>query len=390
MRHGEEKYDVIVVGAGPAGSTAARHCAQGGLKTLLLEKERFPRFKPCAGGVTLGAVQELGINIPRSIIERTCTGMRVLVRRMEKEIRLTKPVSLMVDRSTFDQHLAAMAVEAGAAFADGEGCKEIKLAANNVIVETDKRVLNTPVIIGADGYFSKTRKKFRPGFEQDEIRYCVIAEIPMPSTEISRRFKDLVTIYYGFASMGYAWIFPKRSHLSVGVGGAPSQSRDMSNRLREFLSLNQLDPNTTIKGCFIPVSRWRHNTYTDRILLAGDAAGLVDSFSGEGIRFAIISGRLAAETVITAHSKADFSERTLRSYHEHLRDYLGHDMDSSNRITDLLFRYPNLILGTIVRNDEALEQYLLSVVGDIRFSDYVQWLKGRLPSYLTRRFLLPW
>ena len=390
MKYGEEKYDVIVVGAGPAGTTAARYCAQGGLKTLLLEKERFPRFKPCAGGVTLSASQELGIDIPQNIVERTCTGMRILVGRVEKEIRLPKPVSLMVNRSTFDQHLATMAVAAGATFSEGEGCKGIQIAAKNIIVETDKRVLSTPIVIGADGYFSKTRKKVRPGFDKDEIRYCVIAEIPMSSNEIARRFKDLVTIYYGFAAMGYAWIFPKRSHLSVGVGGSPSQSRDMPERLREFLSLNQLDPITSIKGCFIPVTRWRHDIYSDRILLTGDAAGLVDAFSGEGIRFAIISGRLAAETAITAHCKADFSVRTLRSYHDHVWDYLSRDLKSSNKATDLLFRYPNLILGTVVRNDEALEQYLLTVAGDIRFSDFMQWLKGRLPCYLMRRFLLPW
>jgi flavin-dependent dehydrogenase len=189
--------------------------------------------------------------------------------------------------------------------------------------------------------------------------------------------------------MGYAWIFPKGSYLSVGAGGTLSHSRDLPNRLREFLSLNHLDPNTSLRGCFIPVSRWRHDMYTNRILLVGDAAGLVDSFSGEGIRFAIASGKLAAETVITAHRKGDFSVRTLRGYQERCWERMGTDLDTSNRATDFMFRHLNLPLGSAVRNEEVLEQYLRSIRGEISFTHYVRWLKRRMPRYLVGRFLLP-
>jgi geranylgeranyl reductase family protein len=389
MKYREEKFDVIVVGAGPAGTTAARHCAKGGLKTLLLEKERLPRVKPCAGGVSVAAVRELGFEIPQQIIERQCTGMRVLFRGTEKEVRIPKPISLMVSRSAFDQHLATMAVRAGTLLSESEECTDIERGEDRIVIRTDLRVLSAPVVIGADGFFSRVRKSFLKKFEQDEIRFCVLAEIPMSSREISSRFKDLITIHYGHVSMGYAWIFPKGSHLSVGAGGALSSSKDLPNQLREFLSLNHLDPNTSLRGCFIPVSRWRHDMYTDRILLIGDAAGLVDSLSGEGIRFAIASGKLAAETVITAHRMGDFSVRTMMGYQERCWEQMGSDLDTSNRTTDLLSRYSNLFLGTIVRNEEALEQYLRSVTGEISFSDYVRWLKGRMPRYLIRRFLLP-
>ena len=388
MNPREEKVDVIVVGAGPAGATAARRCAGYGLKTILLEKERLPRVKPCAGGVTVAAARELGFDIPRKTIERQCTGLRILFRGVENEVRIPEPISLMVNRSDFDQHLATMAVRAGALLSEAEECNAIEPESDRVVVRTGQRVLSAPVVIGADGFFSRVRKLFRPKFDQDEIRYCVLSHIPMSPQEIVSRFKNLITIHYGFISAGYAWIFPKGSHLTVGAGGALSQSRDLPNRFREFLALNHLNPNANIRGCFIPVSRWRHNMYTDRILLVGDAAGLVDSFSGEGIRFAIASGKLAAETVITAHRKGDFTMQTLSEYQKRCWDDFGRDLERSNHTTDLICKHPNLVFGTVVRNDEALKQYIRCVTGEISFTDFIGWIRGRMPRYLIRRYLL--
>jgi len=389
MSTGEVRVDVIVVGAGPAGTTAARHCALYGLKTLLLEKSRLPRAKPCAGGVTVAAISELGLDIPENIIERKCTGLHIQFRGLENEVQSPEPISYMVTRSKFDHYLAAMAVRAGTLLYEDEECIDIEQENDRIVVRTDQRVLCAPVIIGADGYFSSVRKLFQPKFDRGEIRYCVLSNIPMSPHEISSRFNDLITIQYGFVSNGYAWIFPKGSCLSVGAGGVLSQSRDLPNRFREFLSLNHLNPDAELRGCFIPVSRWRHDIYTDRILLAGDAAGLVDSFSGEGIRYAIASGKLAAETVITAHHRGDFTTQTLHEYQERCWNDMGRDLDKSNRATDLISRHPNLFFGAIVGNDEAMKHYMRTVTGEISFSDFTGWIKGRMLRYLIRSFLLP-
>lgn len=388
MTSSGEQFDVIVVGAGPAGTTAARHCSSAGLNTLLLEKVQIPRFKPCAGGLTVAAARELGFDIPQKNIERQCKGLRIIFRDLEREVETPETFAFMVSRSSFDQHLASMAVQVGTLFSANEGCTSIERNKNSVVVRTERRTLRAPVVIGADGFFSRVRKQFCPKFKQDEIRYCLLADIPMSPREISTRFKDLITIHFGTVPEGYAWIFPKSSHLNVGAGGSLSQSRDLPNLFRRFLILNQLDPEVKIKGCFLPVSRWRHDIYTDRILLTGDAAGLVDSFSGEGIRFAIASGKLAAETVIAVHKKDDFTAQTLREYQERCWEYMGRDLYRSNRATDLLYRHPNLIFGTVVRNQEALEHYLRSVTGEISFSDYMRWIKSRMPRYFINRFLL--
>jgi len=294
----------------------------------------------------------------------------------------------MVKRSDFDQYLATMAVQAGALLSENEECTGIELEKHQVVIRTNRRLLSAPLVIGADGYFSKVRKSFHQKFDQDEIRFCVLADIPLSPLEIDSRFEDMITIHYDFVPRGYAWIFPKRSHLTVGAGGSLSHSRDLPNRFREFLSLNHLNPDAKLKGCFIPVSRWRHDFCTDRILLAGDAAGLVDSFSGEGIRFAIASGKLAAETAITAHRRGDFSMNILDTYQERCWDYMGRDLEKSNHVTDLLFRYPNLLFGTIVRNDEAMKQYTRTITGEMPFSDFARWIKSRMVRYLIGRYLL--
>ena len=381
-------FDVVVVGAGPAGSTAARHCALGGLKTLLLEKEPIPRSKPCAGGVTIAAARELDFELPESLIERRCTGMRVYLRKIECEVRMPSPVALMVTRSRFDAYLAQKAEEAGAELQDRTPCLGVSVEDGGVSVLTDRETCRASIVIGSDGFFSGVRKSLQLRFDRDETRFCVLSDIPLSPGEIDRRFGDLVVIHYGYVSMGYAWIFPKGDYLSTGIGGALSKSRDLPDRLRSFLELHDLNSGVPIRGCFLPVSRWRHDIVHDRILLAGDAAGLVDSFSGEGIRFAIASGKHAARTALEAHAQGDFSVKIMQQYQELCQRGIGRELQCSNRATDILFRHANLILGTAVRNEEALKRYLMTVRGDSSFSEFVGWLKKRMPRYLLRRFLL--
>ena len=387
MNNTSTRADVVVVGAGPAGATAARFCASAGLRTVLVEKSALPRQKPCAGGITAAACRELGFNIPAHIIERQCTGLHIKFRSVEVVSHPQQPIITMVERSSFDHHLATVAVRAGANLMDHEQCIGLEHRGNRVEVKTDRRTVSTPVVIGADGYFSRVRKSFHPGFHRDEIRFCVLAEIPLHPSEILDRFKNMVTIHYGFVPGGYAWIFPKRNHVTVGAGGSLLHSTLLPRQFREYLSTNHLDSNTPLKGCFIPISRWRHDMYTNGVLLAGDAAGLVDSFNGEGIRFAIASGRIAAETAIAAHEESDFTASMLGIYENRCLEYMGRDLQKAIRATDLCFRHPDLYFGTVVKNSEALSQYVRTITGEMSLSDFAAWIKKKMAWYMIKRYL---
>ena len=155
-----KKFDVIVVGAGPAGSTAARQCAINNLSTLLLEKEKFPRFKLCAGGVTRAAMDELDFELPKDIIERRCSGLKAGFNDHQNQVDFKSTVAYMVKRDKFDQKLADMAVEAGAVIHESEPCRDISLGRDNVSVHTDKNEYQGNLVIGADGFFSIVLKTF--------------------------------------------------------------------------------------------------------------------------------------------------------------------------------------------------------------------------------------
>jgi geranylgeranyl reductase family protein len=380
-----KKYDVIVVGAGPAGSTAARFCAKASLRTLLLEKGRLPRFKPCAGGVTRAALNELDFELPKNIIERECNGLRACFNDHSNDVRYDSTVAYMVKRDKFDKKLADMAREAGAELRDSEACRKVTRDSKGVTVHTDINEYTGNILIGADGFFSKVLKYLRGGFDKKEMRYCLIADIPMSEKEVTERMGDYVELRFGFVDYGYAWLFPKRDCISAGIGGKLQHSKALSQKFKEILKMWGFRPDLRTRGCFLPVSTFNYNVFTERIMLAGDAAGFVDSFSGEGIRFAIISGKIASETAIRCHSKGSFTRKSLRYYHDRCFDAFGYGLKQSNKLTDSLFRFPGLILGEAIERDEILIGYLKTLTGELDFLDLALPFKKMVPRLLFKK-----
>jgi len=381
-------YDVIVVGAGPAGTTSARMCAGYNLKTLLLEKEKIPRDKICAGGVTSAAVNALDLSIPEHLIERKCRKISVMYEKVRNRAQLEKPFLFMVNRKKFDAFLTDKAVEAGASLHDGEQCLFVSTdEKNRVIVNTDKQRYTAGVVIGADGVYSRVLKNLHGGFGRDEIHLCITADIPLPDKEIEKRFGDLVTIYYGFESIGYAWLFPKSGYVSAGIGIEGARSKKLVKRLMDFLKLKNLDTNVRIRGYFIPVSHFKRPAYGNRIILAGDAAGFVDGFSGEGIRYAILSGKTAAQTTIKAYNSGDFSERIFRSYQEKCYSTFGHDLLCSEKILKHMKINRDFMLETALLDTNSLTRYLQTTTGDLSLCDFIQWLRERIPFLLTKKII---
>ena len=401
------RWDVIVVGGGPAGSAAARSCAGEGLKTLLLEKAVHPRFKPCAGGVTVAAVKVLGgavvqrspsghsdrifpieePGMPPELVERVCRGVRLLYDGVERIVRRDSAVAYTVRREKFDEHLIRLAARSGAVVREGEGVLSVERDEKGVTVRTATRSERAPLIIGADGYYSKVRKFAGYGFEKEETLYCVIADILLPEAEIGERFQDCLTVHYGLLDRGYGWIFPKRDRLSAGIGGG-AEPRSLPALFRTFIGLHGLRYDGKVRGCFLPVFRARHRSVADRVILAGDAAGFVDAFTGEGIRFALASGRFAGASAAHCHERGDFSRKILERYEDLWYADFGEDLMRSVRLTELAFRRKNFFFGIALGNRTALVRYVKIMTGELRLRELVTWIRKKMPILFARSVFL--
>ena len=376
-------YDAIVIGTGPAGSTAARHIAAAGLATLLIEKEKLPRVKTCGGALSEYALSNLGLKLPNSLIERECFGARIRYGTCSLESETRERLSVMISRDRFDHHLANCAVDAGAELIEGVRVISTHTGEDCVVVETTEGTFRSKVVIGADGVNSVCAKNVRPSFTQQETGFALEAEIPASNEHIDDYIFNKVEFHFGVIPKGYGWVFPKDGHFSVGIGGMGQGLSRPIDAYRDFvkgLGFDYVKP----RGHFLPIGGLDRKTYANRTLLVGDAAGYVDAFFGEGIAYAIASGNLAAETVIDAYQKDNFSETSLASYHKRCIDSFLPNLKYSYTFSNLFYRYPNLSSRILVNNEPLLNKFIHLATGRMGYLSFMKWVAPRLPYYLIK------
>ncbi|OYT26267.1 MAG: geranylgeranyl reductase, partial [Thermoprotei archaeon ex4572_64] len=205
-------HDLIVIGAGPAGSTSSYIASLLGLKTLIIDFQEFPRFKPCGGGLTvksLKLLESLDIDID-SIVEKYCKRVYLITYSGVYELVSSEPIITTVSREVFDKHLLQHALDQGVEFMLDK-IVSIECRSDEVIVRGLRDIYRAKVLIGADGAFSITAK-----FLGNHVcmRDCAIAYMSyVEDSHIDYAVLDFTRIKYG-----YAWIFPKRNSLNIGVG----------------------------------------------------------------------------------------------------------------------------------------------------------------------------
>ena len=292
-----ERFDVIVVGAGPAGSTAAYRLARSGAKVLLLDRARFPRDKPCGGGLTERAVKQLPVSVDpvvEEVVDRFELGFRYGTRFVRGGER---PLVLMTQRRLLDAHLAAAAAAAGADFRDGLRATALELDDDGGTVRFDGTAATAPVVIGADGVNGLTARALGFGAR----RHGVALEGNLSYVHAREdRWRGRAVVELGSVPGGYAWVFPKGDHVNVGVGGWVSEGPRLREHLERACSAYGL-PHArleSVRGWRLPMRRAGETPVRGRTLLVGDAAGLIDPLSGDGIYEALLSSRLAAEAVL--------------------------------------------------------------------------------------------
>lgn len=299
MQQGMDKhFDIVIIGGGPAGSAAAVTARRAGLTVALIDKAAFPRDKLC-GGLVSGR----GRQVLAEVFGTAETGAGFLTARRTvfafagqiladfdapRELHFTM-------RRDFDQSLLHRAIVAGAEVFQGTRVAAIDPGEN--LVSSDAGRFGYGVLIGADGVNSQVaRSLFGRAFDPARIGFALEAEVADAPL-----LPPVMQIDFRAVQWGYGWAFPKAHGRTIGLGGLQAENPDMQARMNAYLRANGVDPAATrIKGHFIPFGDFRTNPGQGNILLAGDAAGLVDPLTGEGIAHALNSGRLAAKAAALA------------------------------------------------------------------------------------------
>jgi geranylgeranyl reductase family protein len=384
-------YDVIVVGGGPGGSTAARSCSKAGLKTLLVEKERLPRYKPCGGCLSAKTVRLLGFDLS-PVIENTIYGAKFTYCSKDPFLIESKnPIAFLVMRDRFDQFLIDRAFEVGTEIMDGEAVTRVEERADGVDVELIKgKKFRCQYLIGADGSGSLVAKSLSLSPRKNN-GYGVAVEsetpfdssVPFPKEEL-----QLVHLDFGRVPNGYAWVFPKKNCLSIGIGGMFRETKKMNPRqyFKSFLKgLSYLPEGKAGKviGHLLP-SFYDENQKVSqgRFLLVGDAAHLMDPLQGEGIYYAVRSGMLAAEAILEWKREgtppSDFYQKAVSfDIFENLKWALS--------LSHLVFRFTKLAYRTLKRYPELGEIYIQVLEGKETYQGFVIQVKERMKDFLKGR-----
>lgn len=376
-----EEPDVIVVGAGPAGSTAARDLAAAGLAVLLLDKDAFPRDKPCAGGLTNRALANLGFELPADVVRERCRAFRAVWGSKVQEVVFPEPYAVTVDRRDFDRVLVEKAQAAGAIFCPGEAVLGVETGTGRVTVRTTRRRLSAPLVIGADGVPSRVAAAL--GEKRFPAAPCLSAEIPLPAGQDGRhRLHGTLETHWGMFRWGYAWVFPKGNHASVGLGSWDGAKVNLKALWVEFLQSLGLSP-TRPRGHLVPLGGLRRRRSGDGILLVGDAAGFADPITGEGIFYALLSAHLAAETVLALRGRGlPYTSHYLHRYDEACAKAFGRDLAWALALNRLARRCPQLWQKALFRSPVCFRQGLEVACGRKTYRELAFWALSRLPHLL--------
>lgn len=347
-------YDVIVVGGGPAGATAARTLALGGARVLVVDRAAFPRNKPCGGGLTWRALRRfphVEAALPRITTHAVSRLYMEAPGGTAVTVESAQPTVLLVRRVEFDHLLITMAQEAGAELVEGADVTRVVEAPHGVRLESrDGRTFEAPLVVAADGVYSTVARRlgFNPGWPRDRVAIDMMEEAPIERL----RARDGRTLWVSFApgsGHGYGYIFPKRGYVNVGVGYVVSSFRATARvsphklhtafvtGLRERgLIEGEPDP-SRFTAYQIPIGGPLRTTARGRAYLAGDAGGFVNGFSAEGIYFAMVTGDLAGKAILDGPSA--------RLYERLWRREIGSEMRDSRFLSRYVFAH----LGRVSR-----------------------------------------
>lgn len=386
-------WDVIVVGAGPAGATAARVAAENGCETLLLERAAIPRYKTCGGGLIGASLAALPPGLPLNVHDTARQFTFTLNGRREHTLDSRSPTCAMVYRSELDAALTEAAAAAGADVRDSTTLTTLEQQGATVTVRTNRGdTLRARAVIGADGSASRVSRYV--GVQCAQVDLALEVEVPVDE-RTAERWRGRALMEWGPLPGSFGWVFPKGDVCTAGVVAARGNPAALRAYKADFLKrqgllgprpLHDTGHLTRCRRTDSPLSR-------GRVLVAGDAAALVDHWSREGISYALRSGDLAGRAAALLVTAADEGARAVADhYGRQVNDILGVEMRASGSLMNLFTRNPGLVHTALTRLPPAWRRLDAYLAGDTSVAGIMSTpvartltaLATRLPSAAAR------
>jgi len=298
MKH----FNVAVIGSGPSGASTAFHLAKKGISTVIIEKETLPRYKTCGGGFVFRGRKNLPFEIDDVVEKEFHTVDIYLGDKLHFQTHREEPTISMIMRDSFDNLITQKAKEFGATLLENHKLIGLDFSDSYITIETSQGNFTADFVIAADGALSPTAKL--AGWKEDTRKLIPALEYEVEvSDEDFERLSKEVRFDIDAIPYGYAWSFPKKKHLSIGVASARRTKINLKQFYKEYLETLGITNviNATQHGFQIPVSPRTDGFVKNNVFLIGDAAGFADPVTAEGISNAIYSGKLAAEAIIESN-----------------------------------------------------------------------------------------
>ena len=345
-------WDVIIVGAGPAGSAAALGAVGAGARTLIVERADLPRYKRCGGGLTGAAVRALR-DLPGSFTTPTVddVGTVTMSRALRADrTRTAEPFVAMVRRADLDAALAQHAQDAGVTLRTGAAVREAMDDVHKITLRLDDgTTLTAGAVVAADGAHSRLARLVGPTFAQ--VDFALETEV-LATPELAQRWRGHLHLDVGTVPGGYGWLFPKGDVLTVGV--IARDDAVSSTDLRAYLDayVNHLGlahlPHQHAGGHHTRTRTTDSPLHAGRIVLAGDAAGWVDPWMREGISYALRSGRWAGSAAALL-ARGEDPKPALDA----CRAELQPELDAGTALLAMMRRSPWAVHAAVTRSSQG-------------------------------------
>lgn len=356
-------YDVVVIGAGPAGAHLSYLLAKSGCKVALVDRAKFPRDKLCGGLLTYKTLKLLEAAYSNADFK----GFEVQSAHVIFKNELLASFDLLshsyiVHRYTFDSELVSHAKDQGCCTYFGVSLNTIDFSQNEVHL-SDGKVIKYIQLVGADGVLSKVRRL--SGIPHNQSGFCMEAYVPRNQVkDLSRLDKGGIEIYYGNFTKGYGWIFPRKDSILVGAGSITNEAneKEVISLFDKFLHTVTYCKNIKSFGAYIPAgnSIALGTPQHENVCLIGDASGFIDPFTGEGIYYALFTAEIAAKAILSGKSVYNVYKKNLQTNIDIINDNIN--------IRDEIYR--PIVLENSIISMQNVSKYSESLIDEsiLRYS----------------------